>query len=405
MARRTPIAQLLAVLDGPGAIFSSEGVVLAENAAFARWAESHRAGRLERRGEGAWLVAAGIAALPVRAEALVDGRWLVLPAQDAGRIGTEAVVTTAVRRLERLGQSMEANLSMALRERPGEAVSASVREALSSVEELRGVRRLIEGLFAAGPSSAAQAVNLPALTREAVLALSGSLPVRFEVVSEACVVRAVREQLFAAIAALVGALCRRIPDGSRLSIVHQAAGDRVRLVVRAEPPFATPPAGIEIEWARLAVGSAGGRLLVEGYESVVLELPAFETGGGKSARLDGGTVLIADDDPSMLAMMGAVLRQAGFSVIEADNGVAACSLVRMHGAELGAVVTDAVLPGCSGLDVIAEVRRSRPDVPVLLITGHDEDLVPAVGIPMLRKPFAARTLRQRVARLLEAVPD
>jgi DNA-binding NtrC family response regulator len=53
------------------------------------------------------------------------------------------------------------------------------------------------------------------------------------------------------------------------------------------------------------------------------------------------------------------------------------------------------------LDVVAEVKKSRLRIPVLLITGHDEDLVPSQGIPILRKPFGARALRQGVERMIE----
>jgi CheY-like chemotaxis protein len=229
--------------------------------------------------------------------------------------------------------------------------------------------------------------------------------VEFDGASDAQVVLADREQLFSALAILVGTLCRVLPSTGVLRLEHRGDGERVCVICRAEPRFLVPLARLDIEAARTAATSAGGRVLVASDGSVVLQLPVFEGGSGRTATGGRGLVLIADDDPSVLAMMGVVLRKAGFTLIEADNGVAACTLIRTHGPELAAVVTDAVLPGCSGVDVIGEVRKTMPRLPVLLITGHDEDLLSARGVPILRKPFGARILRDRVAGMVEAAAE
>jgi CheY-like chemotaxis protein len=393
---------LAAWLEGPVAIFRADGTAVVRNAPFERWAGAYGSANLDRRREGAWLVAEGREPLPVRAEPLAGGSWMVLPLSDTGRIGADAVATTVMRRLDRVILSMEANLSMALRERPGEGASASMREALADVDELRVLRRHVAGLVGAQPPATPGAVNLPALTREAVLALSGPPPVEFEGPSDARVVLAVREQLFAALAALIGTLCRALPPTGVLRVSHQGDATAACVNFRPDPRFLIPLDRVDIDAARAAAEAAGGRLLVDDQRQVVLQLSTFEAGGGRVCSSGRGLVLIADDDPSVLAMMGAVLRNAGFTVLEADNGVAACSIVRTHGPELRAVVTDAVLPGCSGVEVVGEVRRTMPHVPVLLITGHDEDLVAARGIPVLRKPFGARLFRERVTGLIDA---
>ena len=87
-------------------------------------------------------------------------------------------------------------------------------------------------------------------------------------------------------------------------------------------------------------------------------------------------------------------------VLEADNGVSASSLLRTQGRQLTALITDAVLPGRSGIDIITEAHRWLPRLPVLMVTGHDEDLVGTQLAPVLRKPFGAKAFRDRVAALI-----
>ncbi len=104
-------------------------------------------------------------------------------------------------------------------------------------------------------------------------------------------------------------------------------------------------------------------------------------------------------------MMSSVLRRAGWDVIGAEDGVAAAALLRRHVATLSAVVADAVLPGRSGMELIAEARRARPTLPVLLVSGHASDLLltdNAERVPVLTKPFGATTLADRLRALVRA---
>ena len=111
-----------------------------------------------------------------------------------------------------------------------------------------------------------------------------------------------------------------------------------------------------------------------------------------------GRVLVVDDDDTVLAMMEATLRRAGFRVLWAENGVDASSMLREH-PEINAVVADAVLPGRSGVDLAKEARRRN--LPVLLISGHDRDMLGDVDMPILSKPFLGRQLAETVGKMVE----
>jgi CheY-like chemotaxis protein len=178
----------------------------------------------------------------------------------------------------------------------------------------------------------------------------------------------------------------------------------VRLTLSVEGaawPVACEP---EVGDLRSFAAARGGRLLVEPEGAILVELPAYVRTSEVHPVTGAGTVLIVDDDESTLAMMSAVLRRAGFRVLSAENGVAASVLLRDHLPEIVAIVTDAVLPGRSGMELAEEARRYQPQVPVLLVSAHPTDLLgdaDLVDVPLLSKPFGANALTDRVRRLVE----
>lgn len=385
------ITALLAQFDGPAG-YAADGALLAVNPAFSAWAPSYAHARLDLKPDGAWLMAAGRTPLPVRAEPFGAG-LLVLATADGARAALDAVITSVVRRLDRVTNALDTSLAGALRERPSEGTSAAIREALATVEELRGLRRQVLGLSPGVSQPTPQAVNLSLLVEEALAAMTGPLPVHFESTAAACVVTAVREKMFFGMAALAAVLSRGATPGAPIRVVVRSRPLSGQVLVHA--PAALGLEGLDLDPARAAMEAAGGRLLVTD-DGVVVEFPLYETASPTSTATPHGTVLLVDDDPNALAMMGAILRRDGFAVIEADNGVAASTILRTHGRKLAALVTDAVLPGRSGVELAAEARRWLPRLPVLIVTGHDEDLVGAAGHPILRKPFAVNQFRDAV---------
>ncbi|WP_434387168.1 sigma-54-dependent transcriptional regulator [Melittangium boletus] len=81
-----------------------------------------------------------------------------------------------------------------------------------------------------------------------------------------------------------------------------------------------------------------------------------------------GSVLLVDDDPAVAKVLGALLGQAGLSVHTASRGDEALALLGRK--PIDVVVSDVRMPGMSGLELLAEVGRSWPDLPVILLTAH-----------------------------------
>lgn len=80
-----------------------------------------------------------------------------------------------------------------------------------------------------------------------------------------------------------------------------------------------------------------------------------------------GRVLLAEDEPSISNPLANALRRAGFCVIVAADGKRALGLLAVDRFDL--VVTDIVMPGTDGLDLLARLRRLQPDVPAFALVG------------------------------------
>ena len=116
-------------------------------------------------------------------------------------------------------------------------------------------------------------------------------------------------------------------------------------------------------------------------------------------------ILVADDEPAVLAMSVAVLKHHGYEVVSAANGREAVERFAASPSEFGAVVLDFTMPELNGVGALMEIRRSRPNVPAVLMSGFGpadafERLPPENPPLFLQKPFAQHEL---LARVTEAV--
>ncbi|PWJ56088.1 Response regulator receiver domain-containing protein [Quadrisphaera granulorum] len=117
------------------------------------------------------------------------------------------------------------------------------------------------------------------------------------------------------------------------------------------------------------------------------------------------TVLVADDDLDIRELVAFKLAQAGYEVRSAPDGAAALDLARAGGVDI--VVLDLMMPGLSGLDVCAELRRQEAtaDLPVIMLTARAQDQDVASGFAAgaddyVVKPFSPRELVSRVQAVL-----
>ncbi len=125
------------------------------------------------------------------------------------------------------------------------------------------------------------------------------------------------------------------------------------------------------------------------------------------------TILLVEDDPSVLGLARRSLESHGYHVLAAGSADAAVRLLADgNGASLGKLdllVTDVVMPEESGRELAEDLRARRPDLKVLYMSGHTDDAVVAHGVheakvAFLQKPFSAEALARKVRQVLDGPP-
>ena len=141
---------------------------------------------------------------------------------------------------------------------------------------------------------------------------------------------------------------------------------------------------------------------------LTLERPWFPIGSEAQPMPNSNkyVILVADDEPSTLALLGRHLRSKGYSVLEATDGDEAWELAHEHLPHL--VVLDVMMPGMSGWEVCRKIREavSLAHTGVIMLTGIGETLnemtSPLYGADAhLDKPFEFSELDRRIAETLE----
>ena len=117
------------------------------------------------------------------------------------------------------------------------------------------------------------------------------------------------------------------------------------------------------------------------------------------------TILVADDEPGIVAVVRDYLEHAGFDVLVAADGPGALAVARTRGPDL--VVLDLGLPRMDGLDVARALRRDSA-VPIIMLTARGEETDKLVGLELgaddyLTKPFSPKELVARVRAVLRRV--
>jgi two-component system, cell cycle sensor histidine kinase and response regulator CckA len=115
------------------------------------------------------------------------------------------------------------------------------------------------------------------------------------------------------------------------------------------------------------------------------------------------TILVVDDEPGIRTMIQFELSQQGHSILTADSGAAALEVLK-GAAKVDLILTDMRMPQMDGLDLVVQVRKALPDIPIVLMTGFVEDRVLEVQkynlSATLNKPFTIDQLAEVVGKIL-----
>ena len=117
------------------------------------------------------------------------------------------------------------------------------------------------------------------------------------------------------------------------------------------------------------------------------------------------TVLVAEDDPEVRRLTRTILEQSGYTVVEAIDGDDAVARFHEHRDRIALLILDVIMPRKNGREVFEEVRRMRPGVPALFMSGYTADIIRTQELPgdyvhFLPKPFTPERLLGTVRALL-----
>ena len=112
-----------------------------------------------------------------------------------------------------------------------------------------------------------------------------------------------------------------------------------------------------------------------------------------------GTILVAEDEAQVLMIMELMLEELGFTVLAATNGFEALELFQENAAEILLVVTDMGMPGMDGYELFRELKKLKPELPIIISSGFGDTVVtsrtPHEDIAALvSKPYSFDRLRE-----------
>jgi len=163
------------------------------------------------------------------------------------------------------------------------------------------------------------------------------------------------------------------------------------------------------------VKQSGGYVMVQSEvgqgTSFHIYLPQVEGVAEKLAApvaraTEGGTetILLVEDEESVRQLVRDTLAARGYNVLEAGNGEAALD-VAMREHKIDLVITDVIMPGMGGRELVQHLAKSRPESKVLYLSGYTEDAITSegnigTGAAFLQKPFTLQNLSRKVREVL-----
>jgi signal transduction histidine kinase/CheY-like chemotaxis protein len=144
------------------------------------------------------------------------------------------------------------------------------------------------------------------------------------------------------------------------------------------------------------------------YLPVVGAMPS-ESGGDDSMPVaqEGEAVLLVEDEPGVRMIIGRMLREQGYRVLEAAQGRDALAIAEDAATRIDLIIADVVMPGLGGRELATRLAERRPGIPILFTSGYTGHDVVERGLierdwPFLAKPAAPGALARKVREVLDS---
>lgn len=216
-----------------------------------------------------------------------------------------------------------------------------------------------------------------------------------------------------------------IADYAAISVTDTGCGIAPSVLGKIFEPFFTTKevgkgTGLGLSTVYGIVKQSGGFIFAdskigEGTRFVIyLPVHQVESEGGKAtvgakpkeAELWGtGTVLLVEDEPMVRAVAERALTRHGYTVITANNGEEALDVLE-RGDDIALLISDVVMPAMDGPTMVREARKTRPELPILFMSGYAEEQlrksIDLDNVAFLPKPFSVQELAEAARRAIAA---
>jgi two-component system cell cycle sensor histidine kinase/response regulator CckA len=125
------------------------------------------------------------------------------------------------------------------------------------------------------------------------------------------------------------------------------------------------------------------------------------------------TILIVDDEPSVLRFMAAIVRTAGYEVLQADGGDEALAICESRAYGIDLMISDVAMPRMNGHALAECMNQKYPYVPIVFVSGYPESRVMVAGLTArgfesgytyLQKPFTAQEFLTVIRTVVRTAP-
>jgi two-component system cell cycle sensor histidine kinase/response regulator CckA len=215
---------------------------------------------------------------------------------------------------------------------------------------------------------------------------------------------------------------RRIDGEALVEISDTGCGMSPEVLEKMFEPFFTTKGagkgtGLGLAVVHGIVVQAGGRVEVASQPGLGatfrIYLPRVDEPAEPIANLAAAgaqgmeTIMLVDDDVFVRRCTSRVLRARGYQVVEAGDGPTALRLLKDHDRNVSLLLTDVVMPGMDGCELVQQARSRRPTLKVLYMTGYSDDATLRHGIEancnvIVEKPLRSHVLAGRVREILDS---
>lgn len=140
----------------------------------------------------------------------------------------------------------------------------------------------------------------------------------------------------------------------------------------------------------------------------IVECPAEEVIDKIQGEVVGGTetILVAEDEEKVRVIAARILRRAGYTVLEASDGIEAIELINENSDRISLALLDVVMPEKSGKDVFMAIQETAPNIRTLFTSGYSANTIHTrfvfhEGMKLLRKPYAPDVLLRGIRTILD----